>query len=293
MQNAQHVYTWLTRDMANHHVKVTKKEITKANSNDSEGITTSTYPQLSLQQQGKECILSNMGYRPKGATASASAVLKMRERKAMGDAALRFHAATCKARQQSASGRVKNSCLKKIIEAVLDESTLKQDVPSFKISEWMIRNQLKKNSNDLMNSTTGPESPLASIEPYIFQIYLQKARMGQPMQQNEVISLANSLIQGTRHQEQLMHYKKKLKIQGEGLSVAGTAYWRRFMKRNNHLLDLDTGTTQAVCRKEWNNFLNISKMYNLVYNVMDEVGLIENLDSSQWMNMDSIVVDTK
>ena len=144
-----------------------------------------------------------------------------------------------------------------------------------------------------MNSTTGAESPLASIEPYIFQIYLQKSRMGQPMQQNEVISLANSLIQGTHHQEQFMHYNKKLKIQGEGLSVAGTAYWRGFMKSNNHLLDSDTGTTQAVCRKEWNNFLNMSKMYNLVYNVMDEVGLIENLDSSQCMNMDSIVVDTK
>ena len=156
--------------MVNYHVKVTKKDITKEKSNASEGITTSTACQLLLHQQEKECIPSNMGGQPKGATASASEFIKMRKRKAMSDVYLQFHAATCKARQQSASGRVPNGCLKKIIETVLHESKLKQDAPSFKISEWTIHNRLKKNSNDLMKSTTGPEYPLASIEPYIVEI---------------------------------------------------------------------------------------------------------------------------
>ena len=96
----------------------------------------------------------------------------------------------------------------KNIDAVLYKSKLKQDAPSFKISEWTIRKQLKKNGNALMKSTTGNEYPLASIELYIVEICLQKARMGQTIQHNKGLSLANSLIQGTFHQEQLMHYKK-------------------------------------------------------------------------------------
>ena len=65
------------------------------------------------------------------------------------------------------------------------------------------------------------------------------------------------------------------------------------MKKNNQLLDSDTGTTQAVCWMKWSTYLNISKMYNLVYNVMDEAGLLEKLDSPQWVNMDVGVVNTK
>ena len=97
-----------------------------------------------------------MGGRPKGATASTSEVLKKRKHKDMGDVPFKFHATTFTVRQQSASGRVPNGCLKTIIETVLDESKLKQDAPSFKISEWAIRNQLKNNGNDQMNTTTSP-----------------------------------------------------------------------------------------------------------------------------------------
>ena len=65
------------------------------------------------------------------------------------------------------------------------------------------------------------------------------------------------------------------------------------MNRNNNLLDSDTGITQSVCRKEWSIYLNMSKIYNLVYNVMDKAIMIKTLYSPQWMNMDGNVVETK
>ena len=53
IKNTYLVYTWLTRDMVNYHVKVMKKDITKSNYNDSEGIITSNARQLLFQQQVK------------------------------------------------------------------------------------------------------------------------------------------------------------------------------------------------------------------------------------------------
>ena len=53
IRNTHLVYTWLKRDMVNYHVKVMKKDITKSNYNDSEGIITSNARQLLLQQQVK------------------------------------------------------------------------------------------------------------------------------------------------------------------------------------------------------------------------------------------------
>ena len=56
---------------------------------------------------------------------------------------------------------------------VLDQSNLKIDAPSFRINESILCNQIKRN-NDLTKSTFVPQSPLASIKPYLVEIYFQK-----------------------------------------------------------------------------------------------------------------------
>ena len=90
-----------------------------------------------------------------------------------------------------------------------------------------------------------------------------------------------------------MHYKKKIKLQHKGLASVGDAYWRYFLKRNNHLLDSDTGTTQSVCRKEWSTYLNMTNMFNLAYEVMDESSILEKLEKPVWMNLNEDVVESK
>ena len=75
-------------------------------------------------------------------------------------------------------------------------------------------------------------------------------------------------------------------------SVSAT-YWRSFLKRNNHLSDSDTGTTHAVCLKEWSTQLNMTKMYNIFYDVMDEAGVLEKLEEPVWMNLNEEVVESK
>ena len=90
-----------------------------------------------------------------------------------------------------------------------------------------------------------------------------------------------------------MRYKKKLKLQHKGLASVGAASWKGFLKRNNHLLDSDTGTTHALCHKEWITHLNMTNMYNLVYNVMDEAGVLKKLEEPVWMNLNEEVAEIK
>ena len=101
------------------------------------------------------------------------------------------------------------------------------------------------------------------------------------------------LIEGTSHQKNLVHYNKTLKLQHKGLTSVSAAYWRAFLKRNNHLSDIDTGTTHTVCHKEWITHLNTTNMYNLFYDVMDEASVLEKLEEPVWMNLNEEIVENK
>mmetsp|Transcript_25346 Transcript_25346/g.42114 ORF Transcript_25346/g.42114 Transcript_25346/m.42114 type:complete len:152 (+) Transcript_25346:481-936(+) len=52
-------------------------------------------------------------------------------------------------------------------------------------------------------SSKGAAPPLHNIEPYLVEVCKQKARMGQPMGMTEGLAMANSMIQGTEHQDAL------------------------------------------------------------------------------------------
>ena len=101
------------------------------------------------------------------------------------------------------------------------------------------------------------------------------------------------LIEGTSHQKNLVHYNKTLKLQHKGLTSVSAAYWRAFLKKNYHLLDSDTGTTQAVCCKEWSTHLNMTNRSNPVYDIIDEAGVLEKLEEPVWMNLNEDVVESK
>jgi hypothetical protein len=94
--------------------------------------------------------------------------------------------------------------------------------------------------------------------------------MGQPMGMSEGLGMANSIIAGTCHELKMIRYKERLHLTGDPLHKIGTCFWRNFGKRHASVLDADTGVLQALCHKEWSTHQNFNKMYNLVYDVMDE-----------------------
>ena len=172
LKELQNFYTWLTRDQVNYQVKLTKKEL------ENQFFYTSSSA-LQLLQSHSEEWNSNKGGRPKGAIASANLDIETQKRKSVTNVTRQFCQEICDA----CAGLMESGSLGNIITTVLDKSNLKTDTFSFKINESILCNQIKRNNN-LMKSTFGPQSPLASIEPYPVEIYLQKERMGQPLKHN-------------------------------------------------------------------------------------------------------------
>ena len=73
----------------------------------------------------------------------------------------------------------------------------------------------------------------------------------------------------------------------------GKKYWSNFLRRNRDKLTGDRAISQADCRKQWSTYLNFSKMYNLVYDVIQESGITEQLPSKVWMDLSGDTVQSE
>ena len=146
--------------------------------------------------------------------------------------------------------RLSHGSLERINRKVLADSNLAITEPDFVIPHNTVRSRVKHGA-DLTQSSLGLVYTLASVEPYLVSICMHKARIGQPMGMTDGIAMINSMIEGTTHQVKLVNFKKLLKCKQDepGLATLGTSYWRNFRKRHSHVLDANTGLSQALCRK--------------------------------------------
>ena len=85
-------------------------------------------------------------------------------------------------------------------------------------------------------------------------------------------------------------WKTQLKLSGGGVSTLGSKYWRKFKRRHDDILDSGSGKTQSSLRKEWSTHLNFTKMYDLVYDRMEQARILEALDESVCMNCEGEIV---
>ena len=106
--------------------------------------------------------------------------------------------------------RLSHGSLESIIRKVLADSNLSITKPNFFIPHNNVRSRVKRGA-DLIKSSLGVFSPLASVEPYLVSICMHKAQIGQPMGMTEGISMINSMIKGTTHQVTMVNLKKRLK----------------------------------------------------------------------------------
>jgi hypothetical protein len=59
---------------------------------------------------------------------------------------------------------------------------------------------------------SGPESPLAAVEPTIVQLILSMAEIREPLPPSRCIHLINDLIRNTPTQEKLIEFKTKMRM---------------------------------------------------------------------------------
>ena len=87
------------------------------------------------------------------------------------------------------------------------------------------------------SSIPGTASPLAKIEEAIIAICIQMGRFRQPLETNEGISLANSLIEGTEVQKGLVKFQKEncgMTNTNRMLGKVGAGYWAGFNRQHRH-----------------------------------------------------------
>jgi hypothetical protein len=77
------------------------------------------------------------------------------------------------------------------------------------------------------------------------------------------------------------------------IGIAGSAYWQNFKERNKDKLESGVAIAQAAGRKEWSSYLNFSQMYNLVYEQMNQAGVLEDLEVPVWMNLAGEIVSSE
>ena len=82
---------------------------------------------------------------------------------------------------------VKRGELQRVIATVLEESGLKVDAPSFTIAKDTVQYRVKAQT-DLTKLSCGIATPMATVEPLLVELCLQKARMGQPSAKDTVRS---------------------------------------------------------------------------------------------------------
>jgi hypothetical protein len=175
----------------------------------------------------------NVG-RPKGSTSAAAKSLNDRIESATKEAAEQLAKLY---KNKSRKNRLNKGSLEEIIEKSKEKHGVGEDTLILKET---VRQRVKRGSK---SGHIGQTSPMAQIEPYLVELILQLASMRTPITTSQGLQLANSLISGTRIQNQINDWKRhnchayKVASQsGNGNTTLSLGYWSSFLRRNAHLI---------------------------------------------------------
>jgi hypothetical protein len=141
--------------------------------------------------------------RPQGSTTKAKLDLANLKQKAIDQITLDYKAELAK--KKETDDRMPKGTLDHIIASTKEELGL----PDFEIHKKTIFNRMSSKRKSLTPKHPGTVSVLEDIDTLIIPTAKQMAKIRQPMESQELIEYANSLIDGTIHQTRLIEWKKK------------------------------------------------------------------------------------
>ena len=151
------------------------------------------------------------------------------------------------------------------------------------ISPLAIRRRVDRQSLECHHLAGGGQvSPLAEIEPIVVGIILQMARIRQCLNPSKGLALVNSIIEGTKVQDNLKKWKQKNTPNSTG--TVGQGYWRSFLKRYKNQIVSKRGQKYELNRQNWTTYANFSNMYNHAIDAMVDAGLAVKLREPVWMD---------
>ena len=185
--------------------------------------------------------------------------------------------------------KVPNGTLKGLIA---DATVTFELTPDQIIKEDTVRTRVKRGKN-----IDGKfKSPLVAVEPTLVMFCKLANDSGISLDQSSFIKLVNSLIKGSQVEEDMIAYKKKIKVDpstyGKGFAV-GMGYYRAFLKRHSHILKSTRAYRKDIHRSQWGNLENMTLMYDAMYARFVEVGIAEKLEVPVSMDRLGNIVDAE
>ena len=136
------------------------------------------------------------------------------------------------------NGAVRNGLSKeKYFKQVLSEVKTKNKLPEdFDFCYQTARSRVRSGNHYVYwDALNGKGSPLKYIENDVVNLMVVLSKCRHPLDAASGLKLVNALIAGTKHQEMLIDFKRKLNIPGitdAELGRVGQNYWRGFLQRN-------------------------------------------------------------
>ena len=112
------------------------------------------------------------------------------------------------------------------------------------------------------------------------EFIIRKAANREPYCIKECIELANSLIDKSVTQEELVEWKKKQfgkNFREENAGRVGYKWWTNFVKRNKTHLSVGRAVCFDMKRNEWCNLDNFNEMYTCIYKKLVDKGIAEDM----------------
>jgi hypothetical protein len=119
---------------------------------------------------------------------------------------------------------------------------------------------------------------MTPVEPVLADLCRQLNRMGKSLTVADFLALANDLIKDKPIEAEVLNFKRKICGSNEiETAELGVKYFSNFMKRHRDVLHTTKVVKKDIKRLEWTNYKNISKMYNLLYQLMIEAVVARRL----------------
>jgi hypothetical protein len=143
------------------------------------------------------------------------------------------------------------------------------------LKKCTLKGRFRKNRAQYANGR-GVNSPMFRIEKLIIGMILRRATMRQPYNVRECLELANSLIDKSVTQVQLVEWKQKMlgrNFTEENADRVGLKWWRNFVKQHKVHLSIRKAVQFDMKRNEWYKLKNFQQMYDFIYDKLAEKGL--------------------
>jgi hypothetical protein len=130
------------------------------------------------------------------------------------------------------------------------------------------------------------------VEKVIVDIVLTMAKIRHPLCVQEIIELANSVVEKTVYEDQVKAWKIKHNrdFRDDETFKLGHSWWHGFSQRNKHLLVVKRGAKFASNRSEWSKYIYISQMYDEIYKNMLSARIAVALPHPVFMDAEGNIV---